>query len=217
MREACSFLRQALTGHPRADDAVTVAAEMIDSACLHSRSGLPEGRFTVRAEVWGDDHLYVAVRDDGGPWPSSDSQGNPDRGLSLVQALVGAADWGIDGGDDSRLAWARLYWPEMTGLAGAPDSSDRLEKAFTPLSSYTTMLTAELASRGLISQVAICADRSPYLAVHTQSRPLTVCICAPTGWFFWAVATRISACSDVVGAADALSHVLRNKRRSASA
>jgi hypothetical protein len=94
VRQVRGFLRKVLAGRPRADDAVTVGSELAANACLHSRSGLPGGVFTVQAEVSEGDHLYVAVLDDGGPWQPPAHEVEPRHGLDLVRALAGARELG---------------------------------------------------------------------------------------------------------------------------
>jgi serine/threonine-protein kinase RsbW len=124
VRQVRGFLRKVLAGRPRADDAVTVGSELAANACLHSRSGLPGGVFTVQAEVSEGDHLYVAVLDDGGPWQPPAHEVEPRHGLDLVRALAGRGNWGIDGGYDGHLVWAKLGWPgteHVHDLATAAD------------------------------------------------------------------------------------------------
>ena len=65
--KARRFLAAVLDSSPAADDAILCLSELASNACLHSRSGRPGGRFTVRAALNARD-LRVEVRDDGGPW-----------------------------------------------------------------------------------------------------------------------------------------------------
>ena len=53
--ETRAFLRKALAGCPRADDAIALGSEFSANAVLHSRSGAPGGTFTVRTEVSEDE------------------------------------------------------------------------------------------------------------------------------------------------------------------
>lgn len=121
VRHVRAFLRDALADCPRADDAIAVASELAANACLHSMSGAPGGVFTVRAEVSEDDHLYIAVEDQGGAWDVRSCELLPQHGLELVQAMVGPGNWGIAGDAAGRLVWARLTWP----------ADDRLDRALT--------------------------------------------------------------------------------------
>jgi serine/threonine-protein kinase RsbW len=109
--ELTEHLREVLAPWPRADDAVAVASERAANACAHSRSGVPGGVFTVRAEVSEGHCLYVAVEDDGGSWDPAARTVLPQHGLDLVQAIAGSANWGVSGGYTGRVVWARLHWP----------------------------------------------------------------------------------------------------------
>jgi serine/threonine-protein kinase RsbW len=107
VREARRFLAAILDGRPAADDAVLCLSELAANATVHSRSRLPNGHFTVRAETNGD-HLRVEVRDQGGPWTALPRDGEPHgRGLLIVSRL--ASTWGRSG--DSTTGWT--VWFEM--------------------------------------------------------------------------------------------------------
>ena len=90
-REARLFLAALLGGRRDADEAVLCLSELVGNACLHSRSREPGGRFTVRAQLRGE-QLRVEVRDGGGPWAESrypdDLHG---RGLVIVSRLAGSS------------------------------------------------------------------------------------------------------------------------------
>jgi serine/threonine-protein kinase RsbW len=92
--EARRFLAGILDDLPAADDAVLCLSELATNATVHSRSR-DDGHFTVRVERH-DQHLRVAVRDQGGPWSQptapNDQHG---RGLLIVSSL--ATTWGRDG------------------------------------------------------------------------------------------------------------------------
>jgi serine/threonine-protein kinase RsbW len=111
-------LRPLLEGGPLADDVILCVCELATNAVLHSRSGAPGGRFTVRAEIHGDEYVWVEVEDQGGTWSgkedaTSSGCARPEdqrgHGLDIVAAL--ASDWGIDGDRTGRLAWFRIDWP----------------------------------------------------------------------------------------------------------
>lgn len=107
VREARRFLAAILDGHPAADEAVLCLSELAANATIHSRSRLPGGHFTVRAETNGD-RLRVEVHDQGGPWtwlPRYDERHG--RGLLIVSRL--ASTWGRTG--DSTTGWT--VWFEM--------------------------------------------------------------------------------------------------------
>lgn len=104
-------LRGLLADCPVADDVILCASELASNAVLHSGSGKPGGKFTVRAEVIPQRYARIEVEDGGGPWLTTIRE--PDRiyghGLDIVSTL--AADWGIDGDHRARTVWARFAWP----------------------------------------------------------------------------------------------------------
>jgi two-component sensor histidine kinase len=99
-----------------------IASELAANAAVHSRSAVPGGRFTVRAEVVNGNYVWIEVEDEGGPWiRRSDSEGRP-HGLDLVDALAGAANWGVNGSPEhGHVVWARLEWR----VRGAGDETRR--------------------------------------------------------------------------------------------
>jgi hypothetical protein len=101
-------LRPLLRDCPVADEVILCASELAANAAVHSRSRLPGGTFTVRAEVIAGEHIRIGVEDEGGPWTpgANDSAGH--HGLDIVRALATA--WGIDGNQTTRTTWARFTW-----------------------------------------------------------------------------------------------------------
>ena len=95
-----------LDGCPQADEAILVASEFATNAVLHSASG-HGGAFTLRAEV-GRDRLRIEVADAGGPWRDGPNDDGRPHGFDVVAAIAEAGNWGIDGDDRGRVAWARL-------------------------------------------------------------------------------------------------------------
>ena len=95
-----------LGGCPRADEAVLFAAEFATNSVLHgsSREG---GAFTLRAEV-RQEYLRIEVEDAGGPWRDGPRDDGRPHGFDVVAAIAGAGNWGIDGDDRGRVAWARF-------------------------------------------------------------------------------------------------------------
>ncbi len=92
-------------GYPRVDDAVLIISVFCANAVLHSDS---RGQFViVRTELFPT-HLRVEVEDLGGKWAAGDPDGTHPHGLMIVEALTGMGEWGIDGDDAGRVAWARL-------------------------------------------------------------------------------------------------------------
>jgi serine/threonine-protein kinase RsbW len=91
-----------------AHDAVACVSELAANAVLHSRSGAPDGWFTVRVGLAAGT-LRVEVQDQGGPWqPQPTGDGLSGRGLAIVAKLAGA--WGRRG--TSRGGW--IVWIEMS-------------------------------------------------------------------------------------------------------
>ena len=95
-----------LDGGPQADEATLVASEFATNAIVHSTSR-DGGAFTVRAEV-GRDCLRIEVEDAGGPWQGGARDDGRPHGFDVVAAIAGAGNWGIDGDDRGRVAWARF-------------------------------------------------------------------------------------------------------------
>ena len=91
---------------PRADDAVLVASEFATNSVLHSASR-HSGAFTLRAEVC-QDGLRIEVEDGGGPWCEGPRDDGRPHGFDVVAAIAGPGNWGIDGDDRGRVAWAWL-------------------------------------------------------------------------------------------------------------
>jgi serine/threonine-protein kinase RsbW len=105
-------LAAVVVGCPLADDFILLASELSANAVVHSRSGLPGGAFTVRAEIRPGDYAWLEVEDHGGPWVEKDSDEEHGRGLAMVAALVGDGNWTIeDGGTPgTRVVWVWLDW-----------------------------------------------------------------------------------------------------------
>ena len=103
-------LRGLLDDCPVVDYVILCASELATNAVLHSDSGKPGGKFTVRAQVIPQLYAQIEVEDSGGPWlPAILDPGRHGHGLDIVSAL--AADWGIDGDYRARTIWARFAWP----------------------------------------------------------------------------------------------------------
>ena len=108
VREARRFLAGVLDGCPAAADALLCVSELATNAVLHSRSGRPGGRFTVRATVRAG-RVRVEVTDEGGRWGHErDGDGQSGRGLLIVGEL--ASRWGRDDGGAGRTVWFEIGW-----------------------------------------------------------------------------------------------------------
>jgi hypothetical protein len=94
-----------LDGGPQ-DEAILVASEFATNAVVHSASR-HGGAFTVRAEV-SRDRLRIEVEDAGGSWRDGPRDDGRPHGFDVVAAIAGAGNWGIDGDDRGRVAWARF-------------------------------------------------------------------------------------------------------------
>jgi serine/threonine-protein kinase RsbW len=108
VREARRFLAGVLDGCLAGDDALLCVSELATNAVLHSRSGRPGGRFTVRTAVRAG-RVRVEVEDEGGPWrPAGAEHGQSGRGLAIVGEV--ASRWGRDDGDAGRTVWFEIDW-----------------------------------------------------------------------------------------------------------
>lgn len=109
IREVRATLGRALADCPMADDAVLAASELATNAVMHSHSREPGGRFTVRAELYAGDYLWLEVEDGGGPWTGQFRSDECGRGLTIVAAV--SSDWGVEGDALARVVWTRFDWP----------------------------------------------------------------------------------------------------------
>ena len=108
VRAARRFLAGLLDGCPATGDALLCVSELATNAVLHSRSGGPGGRFTVRATRQAGS-VRVEVVDEGGPWGHErDGDGQSGRGLLIVGEL--ASRWGREDGAGRRTMWFELDW-----------------------------------------------------------------------------------------------------------
>jgi serine/threonine-protein kinase RsbW len=112
VREVRMDLAAMVKDCPFADDFVLLASELCANAVVHSRSGLPGGRFTVRAEVCPGAFACVEVEDQGGPWVKRKPGEERGRGLAMVAALAGDENWAIEAGEapGTRVVWVRFDW-----------------------------------------------------------------------------------------------------------
>jgi serine/threonine-protein kinase RsbW len=117
VRHVRADLAPFINGCPFADDFILLASELATNAIVHSRSGLPGGVFTVRAEVRPGDFAVLEVEDQGGPWIERDSGVEHGRGLALVAALAGDENWTIESGNSpgTRVVWVWVDWDQVKG------------------------------------------------------------------------------------------------------
>ena len=115
-----------LDGCPVADDFVLLASELVTNSIVHSRSGLPGGTFTVRAEVRPGDYAWLEVEDLGGPWAEREPEDERGRGLAMVAVLAGEGNWGVENGSTfgTRLVWVRLDWAGPPAELGNAQGKD---------------------------------------------------------------------------------------------
>jgi hypothetical protein len=85
--------------------AVLIISEFCANAVLHSDS---RGQFVIARTELFPTLLRVEVEDLGGKWAAGDPDGTHPHGLMIVEALTGMGEWGIDGDEAGRVAWARL-------------------------------------------------------------------------------------------------------------
>ncbi len=95
-----------LDGGSQADEAILVASEFATNAVVHSASR-HGGAFTLRAVV-SQDRLRIEVEDAGGPWRDGPRDDGRPHGFDVVAAIAEAGNWGIDGDERGRVAWARF-------------------------------------------------------------------------------------------------------------
>ena len=102
------------------DDLLLFASELATNATAHTRSGEPDGRFTIEV-TWTPQTARVVVGDQGSDEVPS-SIASPDdqdahlengRGLLLIEMM--AAAWGMTGDGDARWLWADVHWRSRGG------------------------------------------------------------------------------------------------------
>jgi anti-sigma regulatory factor (Ser/Thr protein kinase) len=114
--EARAFLGRILHGCPMTYEAKVICSELFTNSIRHSRSALPGGQVTIRAEVCEREYTWLEVEDQAGDWTNSNPDGESGRGLEIVAAL--ADYWDIRTRDPRRMVCARLDWPEQQQTGG---------------------------------------------------------------------------------------------------
>jgi len=112
VRRVRADLALIVAGCPVADALVLLASELATNAILHSHSGHPDGTFTVRATLYPGYYAWVEVVDQGGPWINDEYDDEHGRGLSIVAAIAGDDNWGVEAELASRVVWFRLDWDQ---------------------------------------------------------------------------------------------------------
>jgi anti-sigma regulatory factor (Ser/Thr protein kinase) len=78
--------------------------ELAANACLHSASGLPGGRLTIRIRDFPGDYVHGEVTDQGSAWDGDlAASTSAPHGLYLLREL--SASYGTAGGRCARTVW----------------------------------------------------------------------------------------------------------------
>jgi anti-sigma regulatory factor (Ser/Thr protein kinase) len=109
-RQVRADLAGIAAGFPAVDCLLLLVSELATNAVLHSRSGHPDGEFTVRATFYLGAYAWVEVIDAGGTWTQEKRDDEHGRGLAVVGAIARDGNWGIEGDVSSRVVWFRLDW-----------------------------------------------------------------------------------------------------------
>ena len=113
---ARQWLAQMIDGFGAAEDVLLACSELATNAIMHSDSGLPGGKFTVRLAI-RQDIVRVEVLDEGGVWTGrpqmhrfegelAEDASQCGRGLTIVAAITDA--WGISGDHEGRTTWCEI-------------------------------------------------------------------------------------------------------------
>jgi serine/threonine-protein kinase RsbW len=95
---------------PVTAEAVTLAWELTANACLHSASGLPGGRFTIRVRDFPGDYVHAEITDQGSNWDGDLAVSTrAPHGLYLLREL--SATCGTAGGRCARTVWFTISYP----------------------------------------------------------------------------------------------------------
>jgi anti-sigma regulatory factor (Ser/Thr protein kinase) len=110
IRQARADVASAASSCPVVDDLVLLTSELATNAILHSRSRHRGQKFTVHVTFYVGEYVWAEVADAGGRWVADGWDEEHGRGLSIVGAIAGDGNWGIDGDEASRVVWFRLGW-----------------------------------------------------------------------------------------------------------
>lgn len=106
VRSARVFLAGFLGQSPGSGDVAVLVSELATNACVHSVSGTPGGRFTVRAEHCPGLCIHVEVEDQGSDWNGDLGTAEPPHGLYLLREL--SSQCGTRRGDYGWVIWFTL-------------------------------------------------------------------------------------------------------------
>jgi anti-sigma regulatory factor (Ser/Thr protein kinase) len=109
------------------EDVALLATETCTNAVVHTRSGLPGGRFSVHVE-WSPELARVVVGDQGslkvpGVVASAGTAGAAESGRGLLMVDEIADDWGTACYPDGRCTWFDVRWRARGGVLLVPDAS----------------------------------------------------------------------------------------------
>ncbi|HTU74577.1 MAG TPA: ATP-binding protein [Trebonia sp.] len=127
VKEARSWIAGLLPVADPLDDLLMIVSELAGNAVKHTRSGAPDGLFTVDL-AWSPDAVRLSVGDQGSgevpalrPRTAQDEDNETGRGLFLVEAL--STGWGTVGNADGHWIWADVLWPAVGSPAASPGTS----------------------------------------------------------------------------------------------
>ena len=115
--EARRFVASFVADTTLAANAALCVSEVATNAVIHSNSRRVGGQFTVSAERYGDSHLRIEVKDQGGRWIERAKAEGQHLGLLIVSQLASA--WGIEGDGYQH----RTVWFELRPVLGSPTSA----------------------------------------------------------------------------------------------
>ena len=137
VKEARSWIAGLLPASDPLDDLLMIASELASNAVRHTRSGDPDGLFTVDL-AWSADAVRLSVGDQGSggvpmlrPKTAQHEDDEAGRGLFLVDAL--SAAWGTAGDTTGHWIWADVPWPADGSPIAIPGSSASAERALTTM------------------------------------------------------------------------------------
>jgi hypothetical protein len=189
VKEARSWIAGLLPAGDPLDDLLTIASELAGNAIKHTRSGKPDGLFTVDL-AWLPDAVRLSVGDQGSGGvpvltPKTARQIEDDetgRGLLVVDALSTA--WGTAGDADGHWIWADVPWPADDFPAALPGANASAGLALATLCRTYPGITAWYGQRtrswwaggpGAVQDSLVSAPSLTALSQALAARHLTSC------------------------------------------